>query len=159
MSVSLESAGKIQKTGGYFLRYGLVVAIGWIAAMKTTHYEAVGIQPLIQNSPLMSWMYKVWSLDHATLIVGILEMIIVILIALRHWSPKACALGSAGAVVMFFTTLSFMLSTPGWEPTLGGFPALSGGVGEFLIKDLVLLGAALWSLGEALTASLTAKPN
>jgi uncharacterized membrane protein YkgB len=80
-------------------------------------------------------------------------MIFVVLIALRHWSPKACAVGSAGAVVMFLTTLSFILTTPGWEPTLGGFPALSGGVGEFLIKDVVLLGAALWSLGEALTAS------
>ncbi len=31
-----------------------------------------------------------------------------------------------------------------------GFPALSGAVGQFLIKDLVLLGAAIWSLGEAL---------
>jgi uncharacterized membrane protein YkgB len=53
---------------------------------------------------------------------------------------------------MFLTTLSFMISTPGWEPSLGGFPALSGGVGEFLIKDLVLLGASLWSLGESLIA-------
>jgi hypothetical protein len=43
-------------------------------------------------------------------------------------------------------------STPGWEPSLGGFPALSGGVGQFLLKDVVLLGAAVWSLGEGLTA-------
>jgi uncharacterized membrane protein YkgB len=34
-----------------FLRYGLVVAIGWIGAMKSTHYEAVGIQPLIARCP------------------------------------------------------------------------------------------------------------
>jgi len=53
---------------------------------------------------------------------------------------------------MFLTTLSFLFSTPGWEPSLGGFPALSGDVGEFLIKDVVLLGAALWSLSEALAA-------
>ena len=53
---------------------------------------------------------------------------------------------------MFLTTLSFLFSTPGWEPSLGGFPALSGDVGEFLIKDIVLLGAALWSLSEALAA-------
>jgi uncharacterized membrane protein YkgB len=37
----------------------------------------------------------------------------------------------------------------GWEPSLGGFPAPSGAVGQFLIKDVVLLGAAIWSLGEA----------
>ena len=36
-----------------------------------------------------------------------------------------------------------------WEPTLGGLPALSGS-GGFLLRDLVLLAAAVWSLGEAL---------
>jgi uncharacterized membrane protein YkgB len=50
------------------------------------------------------------------------------------------------------TIFSFLFSTPGWEPTLGGFPPLSGDVGEFLIKDIVLLGAALSSLEEDLTA-------
>ena len=82
--------------------------------------------------------------------LGIVEVSIAILIGLRHWSAKASAIGSALAVLMFLTTLSFLFSTPGWEPSLGGFPALSGAVGQFLIKDVVLLGAAMWSLGEAL---------
>jgi quercetin dioxygenase-like cupin family protein len=51
---------------------------------------------------------------------------------------------------MFLTTLTFLFSTPGWEPSLGGFPALSAMPGQFLLKDIVLLAAALWSLGEAL---------
>jgi len=55
------------------------------------------------------------------------------------------------AVLMFLTTLTFLVSTPGWEPSLGGFPALSANVGQFLIKDVVLLGAALWCLGDSLT--------
>ena len=62
------------------------------------------------------------------------------------------AIGSAMGIGMFLTTLSFLFSTPGWEPTLGGFPALSALVGGFLIKDCVLLGACVWSLGEALEA-------
>jgi hypothetical protein len=33
-----------------------------------------------------------------------------------------------------------------------GFPALSVVPGQFLLKDVVLLGAAVWSLGEALDA-------
>ena len=37
------------------------------------------------------------------------------------------------------------------KPSLGGFPALSG-AGGFLVKDVILLGAAVWSLGEALRA-------
>ena len=56
---------------------------------------------------------------------------------------------------MFLTTLSFLFSTPGWEPSLGGFRALSVVPGQFLLKDVVLLGAAVWSLGEALSAART----
>jgi uncharacterized membrane protein YkgB len=55
---------------------------------------------------------------------------------------------------MFLTTLTFLFSTRGWEPSLGGFPALSAMPGQFLLKDLVLLAAALWSLGEVLPEAL-----
>jgi len=39
---------------------------------------------------------------------------------------------------MFLTTLSFLFTTPGWEPTLG-FPGISAMPGQFLLKDVVLL--------------------
>lgn len=55
-------------------------------------------------------------------------------------------------LVMFLARLSFLFSTPGWEPCLGGFPALSAMPGQFLLKDLVLLGVAIWLLGESLTS-------
>ena len=74
------------------------------------------------------------------------------MIAVRPLSARVAAVGSAMAVMMFLTTLSFLFSTPGWEPSLGGFPALSVVPGQFLLKDVVLLGAAVWSLGEALNA-------
>ncbi len=142
----------LNAVGTRLLRYGLVLVIGWIGAMKFTRYEALNIQPVVANSPLLNWLYRVMTLRHATMSIGVAELTIVVLIALRHWSPKASAIGSAGAVLMFLTTLSFLISTPGWEPSLGGFPALSGAVGQFLIKDVVLLGAAVWSLAEALSA-------
>jgi uncharacterized membrane protein YkgB len=144
---------QIESVGMFLLRYGLIVAIGWIGAMKATHYEAVGIQPLIAHSPFLSWGYSIWSVDHFTMIIGATEIIIVALLFVRPWFPRASAIGSIGAVFMFLTTLSFILTTPGWEPSLGGFPALSGGVGEFLIKDFVLLGASLWTLADSLKAA------
>jgi reactive chlorine resistance protein C len=52
---------------------------------------------------------------------------------------------------MFLTAFWFFVSTPAWEPSLVGLRALSRAVGQFLPKDVVLLGAAMWSLGEALT--------
>jgi uncharacterized membrane protein YkgB len=147
-----EIVSRISTLGHRVLRYGLALVIGWIGMMKFTGYEAQGIEPLVAHSPLLGWMYRVWTVRQFAAGLGVVEISIAILIALRPWSRKASAIGSAVAVLMFLTTLSFLFSTPGWEPSLGGFPALSGAVGQFLIKDVVLLGAAIWSLGEALTA-------
>lgn len=102
-----------------------VLVVGWIGLMKFTGYEAKGIEPLVTHSPFMSWMYSFLSVQTFSNLLGVVEVTIAILIGLRHWSAKAAALGSAGAVMMFLTTLSFLFSTPGWEPSLGGFPALS----------------------------------
>jgi reactive chlorine resistance protein C len=147
-----EIVSRITALGHRVLRYGLALVIGWIGMMKFTGYEAQGIEPLVAHSPLLGWMYRIWTVRQLAAGLGVVEIFIAILIALRPWSRKASAIGSAAAVLMFLTTLSFLFSTPGWEPSLGGFPALSGAVGQFLIKDVVLLGAAIWSLGEALTA-------
>ena len=144
---------RIEMIARLLLRYGLVVAIGWVGAMKATHYEAVGIQPLIAHSPLLSWGYRIWSVDRFTMIIGATELAIVALLAVKPWFPRASVVGSLGAICMFLTTLSFIITTPGWEPSLGGFPALSGGVGEFLIKDFVLLGASFWTLADSLKAA------
>ncbi|WP_263351928.1 YkgB family protein [Acidicapsa acidisoli] len=146
-----EIISAITRFGHRMLSYGLALVIGWIGMMKFTEYEARGIEPLVVHSPLLGWMYHLWTVRQFSDGLGVVEVAIAILIALRHWSPKACAIGSAAAVLMFLTTLSFLFSTPGWEQSLGGFPALSAMPGQFLLKDIVLLGASIWSLGEALT--------
>ena len=47
-------------------------------------------------------------------------------------------------------TISFLFSTPGVaEAAGGGFPALSS-TGQFLLKDVVLLGVSLWTLADTL---------
>ena len=146
-----EPGGKgslVHKLAGLLLRYGLVLVLGWIGAMKFTAYEAEGIQPLVSTSPLMSWMLKVFSLQVTSNIIGVTELIAALLIAIRPLAPRLSAVGSVLAVLTFLATLTFLFSLPGWEKTLGGFPALSGS-GGFLLKDVVLLGAAIWTLGDA----------
>ncbi len=118
--------------------------------MKFTAYEANGIQPLVANSPMMSWVYHLLSIQAFSNGLGVMLIAMAVMIALRPVSALVAAVGSGAAVVMFLTTLSFLVSTPGWEASLGGFPALSVVPGQFLLKDIVLLGAALWSLGDAL---------
>jgi len=153
---SARSVGHaLDRSGAHALRYGLVLVLVWIGAMKFTAYEAEGIQGLVANSPLMSWMYGVLSVRSASALIGSAELVIAGLIALRPLSPRLAAAGSALAVGMFLTTVSFMTSTPGvFEASAGGFPALSVVPGQFLLKDVVLLASALWSLAEAWNASL-----
>jgi uncharacterized membrane protein YkgB len=149
---AVERVVTIEDVGKAILRWGLVLVVGWIGAMKFTAYEAMGIQPLVAHSPLMSWMYDFLSVRSFSTMLGFVEVATAVLIALRSISPKASAVGSFLAIGIFATTLSFLFSTPGWEPSLGGFPALSTLPGQFLIKDVVLLGASVWSLGESLKA-------
>ncbi|HJT27505.1 MAG TPA: DUF417 family protein [Pyrinomonadaceae bacterium] len=145
-------AGKntFEKLGAFLIRYGLVLVLAWIGAMKFTTYEAEGIKTLVETSPFMSWMYKVLSLQATSNVIGIAELTAAALIAIRPLSAKLSAIGSVLAVLTFLTTLTFLFSLPGWEKSLGGFPALSGS-GGFLLKDTVLLGAAFFTLGDSLS--------
>ena len=145
---------RVEAVGRELARYGLVIVVLWIGCMKFTAYEAEGIRLYVDNSPLMSWVYGLTSVRNFSAMLGVVELTVAILIAARPLAPRASALGSALAVGMFLTTLSFLATTPGvWEASAGGFPALSGKPGQFLIKDLALLGISLWSLGEAWKAS------
>jgi uncharacterized membrane protein YkgB len=141
---------KLESAGLHIARYALVLVLVWIGAMKFSTYEAGAIQPLVANSPLMSWLYAVFSVQATSNLIGVAEIAAGVLIALRPWSAVACAVGSLMGIATFVITLTFLFSTPGWEPSLGGFPALSVAPGQFILKDAVLLGAAVWSLGEAL---------
>src|SRR5262252_7976581 len=147
-------SSQVEAVGRELARYGLVVMVAWIGLMKFTVYETEGISGFVANSPLMSWVYGFMSHRGFSAVLGVVELTVAILIAARPFSPRASALGSALAVGMFLTTLSFLVTTPGvWAAEAGGFPALSGFPGQFLIKDLALLGISLWSLGEAWHAS------
>ncbi|MGH9197479.1 MAG: DUF417 family protein [Acidimicrobiia bacterium] len=62
-------------------------------------------------------------------------------------------IGAFGSIVTYVMTLSFVLTTPGvWEAGYG-FPFPSALPGQFLLKDLVLLGVSIWLAGVALQAS------
>ena len=49
--------------GGHVSRYGLVLTLLLIGILKFTASEAQGIQPLVANSPLMSWLYRIFSVQ------------------------------------------------------------------------------------------------
>jgi len=131
------------------LRYALVLILIYFGAFKFTPTEAKGIQPLLEHSPLMSWLYSLLSVTGVSQLIGLVELTIAGLILSRPWSARASALGSLAAVGMFVITLSFLLSTPGLWQWVDGFPAPTEGA-AFLLKDVFLLGAAIVTAGEGL---------
>jgi uncharacterized membrane protein YkgB len=140
--------------GRLLVRYGLAAVIAWIGALKYGSYEAAAIQPLIAHSPLLSWLYHLFSVRALAAVLGTAEIIAALLIALRPFWPRVSAAGSAFGVLLFASTLSFLFTTPGVTVApAGGFPVLSVLPGQFLLKDLVLIGAALWTLGDSLGAN------
>jgi uncharacterized membrane protein YkgB len=148
VQVRIASSDYLEKLGIHISRYGLVVTLLLIGILKFTAAEAQGIQPLVAGSPPMFWLYHIFSLQAVSNLIGTTEIVVAALIALRPFSARLSFAGSLGAVITFLLTVSFLFSTPGAFQFSHGLPLL-GDAGQFLIKDLVLLGAAVWTAAEA----------
>lgn len=139
----------ISNAGVQGIRFTTATVLGWIGAMKFTAYEAGAIEGLVASSPLTNWLYSVFSLQGASNFIGATEIAVAALIVAGAKFPKAALLGALGAMATFLVTASFLFTAPVTEPSLGGFPALSVVPGQFLLKDIVLLAAAIFLAGDA----------
>jgi uncharacterized membrane protein YkgB len=149
----LATMSRIDGLAALLSRYGLVVVIGWIGALKFAEFEAHQIVPLVANSPFMGWLYHVMPVYTFSALLGVLELTSAVLLAVKPIAPRVSMVGSLIAVLLFVSTISFLFTTPGVsEPAGGGFPALSL-TGEFLLKDIPLLGISLWTLVDAARAA------
>lgn len=179
-----EQAAKLDRVGMGLLRLGLVIVLVWIGGLKFADYEADGIVPLVANSPLLSFFYhypapeyrqhmnregevvpahQKWNESNGTYSfshgLGIVIVLIGLLIASYPILPQVSAVGSFLLILMSLTTLSFLVTTPeAWVPALGaathGFPYLSG-AGRLIIKDAIMLGAAVLTLADSAKAWLS----
>lgn len=57
-ATGLFDRNAFEKSGAFLIRYGLVLVLAWIGAMKFTAYEAEGIKALVETSPLMSCLHS-----------------------------------------------------------------------------------------------------
>jgi uncharacterized membrane protein YkgB len=155
VSTTTEAVGTssnwFTRVGTVVSRYGLVVVLAWIGFGKYVKMES---RVLIEHSPLMSWIYDVLSVHAVAVSLGTAEIVAAVLIAVRPLWPRLSAVGSAIAVVLFLGTLSFLFTTPGVVAMhAAGIPVLGAQPGQFLLKDLVLIGVALWTLGDSLAGA------
>lgn len=164
-------------------RAGLIIVLLWIGGLKAFEYEADGIVPFVANSPLMGFFYKhptpeykshmnaegqlvaknrAWHRENRTYVfsygLGAVIVLYGLMLCAHPWRPEIAAVGSLLVLIMSLVTLSFLITTPEtWVPALGdaehGFPYLSGR-GRLVIKDVIMLGAALVTMADSAKASL-----
>jgi uncharacterized membrane protein YkgB len=131
-------------------RYSLVVFFLLFGVAKFTAAEAATIHPLLVHSPFLFWLPLLFDQQVASNMIGVIEIVLGAMVAARPIAPRICTIGSYGIALSLIVTLSFLITTPKLDPALSG-----------IIKDLTLLGVALWSAGEAAHASaarLISKP-
>jgi reactive chlorine resistance protein C len=148
-AVGRTVAYSIQRTGRAVALVGVVLPLILIGGLKFTQLEVEALKPLIGGTPWLAWMYPLFGEAGASYLLGVVELATVLLLIASPWSPPAGVVGGALGALTFFVTSSLLLALPVWEASLGGFPALNGG-GQFLIKDVALLGISLVVLGESL---------
>ncbi|MFD2166768.1 DUF417 family protein [Thalassotalea euphylliae] len=115
----------------------VAIVMLWIGGMKFYEFEAKGIESLVANSPLMSWMYSVGDLQEVSNAIGVYDLLVtlalVLGVALRHRLLLLAGILGCGAV--FVVTQTFIFTTG------GGLSAetLLTGLSQFIIKDLWLV--------------------
>lgn len=149
--IGVTSETPLASISDHAVRYSIVLVLVWIGAMKFTAYEAAAIEGLVASSPLLSWLYAIGSQQAVSNVIGTIEIATGIALAIGPVYRPAAIAGALGAIATFTITLTFLITAPGWEASLGGFPALSVVPGQFLLKDIVLLAASVSLLSKALS--------
>jgi uncharacterized membrane protein YkgB len=138
------------RAGVGVLRYGVAFLLVAIGGAKYFAFEAEAIRPLVENSPLLSWLPRVLGVQGTSSLIGTVEIAIGLAIASRRFLPAVSAAGSLAGAATFLTTLSFLFTTP-------GALSLAHPAAGFLMKDVVLLGACLTTAAEAAGAARAAR--
>jgi uncharacterized membrane protein YkgB len=122
---------------------GMVVMLLWAGSYKMTAPGAEGIIPLVSNSPLVSWQFKLFGPYIGSDIIGTTEVTAAVLIIAGYLWPKAGIVGGLITCVMFFTTSTMVITTPGAITMVHGMGYMSF-TGLFLFKDVISLGVSLY---------------
>src|ERR1700754_4619415 len=125
---------------------GMIVMLLWAGSFKMTAPGAEGIIPLVSNSPLIWWHFKLFGPYIGSDLIGLTEWLAAILIIAGDFRPKAGIAGGLILTVMFFTTSTMLLTTPGAiisVPGIHGMRYMSN-LGLFLFKDALALGVAFY---------------
>ncbi|MGJ1448067.1 DUF417 family protein [Sphingobacterium spiritivorum] len=135
-----RSKPTVMYRAGYFISLaGSVLILLWIGIYKFTAVEAEAIRPLMEQHPLLSWMYSIFTIQQVSNIIGITEVLLALVLVLSIKWIKLRKIASMGMIITFVLTLSFLFTTSGMWKFREGIPTTD----FFILKDLLLLGFGL----------------
>lgn len=120
--------------GGFFL---------WMGFLKFFSYESDAVSGLMMTNPLTSWFVNALGNSVSTGVIGVVEILAAVLIFIGFKSAKLGAIGAALAAFTLLVTSTFLIFAPVIQQG-HSFPFLSPMPGQFILKDIPLLGAAVW---------------
>jgi len=125
---------------------GMIIMLLWAGSYKMTAPGAEGIVPLVSNSPLTSWHFKLFGPYIGSDLIGLTEITAAMLIITGYLRPKAGIIGGLIASVMFFTTSTMVITTPGAIIAVHGIKYMRylSFLGLFLFKDVISLGVSFY---------------
>ena len=95
-----------------FLALTLGIIFIWFGGIKFTSGGATGIQGLVNNSPVLSWVYGPFTATSFAAILGAIEIAIGVFLIVGIAIATIGRIGALGGIVTFLITLSFMFTTP-----------------------------------------------
>lgn len=142
-----EGGRRLVQVARALMLIGVVLPLLLIGILKFSAVEVQNLQAVLDGTPWLAWLPLVFGYAGASHFLGVVELITTALFLLSPWSARvAIAAGALGALT-FVLTSSVMLALSIWDPASGGFPVLNPR-GQFLIKDVALLGISLYVLAD-----------
>jgi uncharacterized membrane protein YkgB len=125
---------------------GMIVMLLWAGSYKLTAPGAEGIIPLVSNSPLTSWHFRLLGPYLGSDIIGLTEITAALLIIAGYVRPQAGIIGGFITTLMFFVTSTMLITTPGAIVAVHGirYMRYMSFLGLFLFKDVIALGASFY---------------
>ena len=126
---------------------GMIVMLLWAGSFKMTAPGAEGIIPLVSNSPLIWWQFKIFGPYVGADLIGLTEWLAALLLIVGYFRPKAGIVGGLILTVMFFTTSTMLFTTPDATISVHGMRYMNN-LGLFLFKDFIALGASFYLISS-----------
>jgi len=122
--------------GFYISLFGTVIILLWVGGFKFTPSEAGAIKNLIENHPFSFWMYKVFTVQTVSNIVGTFEILVALLLLIGLKNNIIAKIAGTGLIIIFLMTISYLFTTPGTWKNIDGMPITD----FFILKDIMYLG-------------------